>query len=418
MTQNSIQSPLFASSLDGLRVLDLSNRFSHYAGKLLADMGAEVILIEAPIFGNSIRNKPPFIQDRTDIEFGIPHFYFNTNKRSITLDIHKNEGKTIFLELVKTADIVLEDYEPLALNKLGLSYEFLHKINPKLIMTSITPFGQTGPYANYASDDLTLLALGGLLNIMGFEDMQPTQAACEQAYAMGCMFGAVGTMLAVLETQLSDLGQQVDVSIQECVTLSLENSAQSFDLEKKIRARVGNTQRYAGSGIFECLDGFVYVFAGGMAASRFWKNLVEWFKIEGVEGANELASPKWQDLKYMHSDEGKRLFEIIFTAFASDKTMAFLYEGAQSRRIPLCPVNDCQSILKNKQLISRSFFETALHKDSGLKITMPGAPYCLSETPWSLRHLAPRLGQDNVTIYKELGLTEEKLASLRSLGVV
>ena len=418
MIENSIQTTLLACSLDGLRVLDLSNRFSHYAGKLLADMGAEVILIEPPIIGNSIRNKPPFIQDRSEIEFGIPHFYFNTNKRSITLDIHKNEGRKIFLDLVKTADIILEDHEPLALNKLGLSFEYLQEINPKLIMTSITPFGQTGPYANYAADDLTLLALGGLLNIMGFEDMQPTQAACEQAYAMGCMFGAVGTMLAVLETQISHMGQQVDVSIQECVTLALENSAQSFDLEKKIRARTGNSQRYAGSGIFKCLDGFVYVFAGGMAASRFWKNLVEWFKIEGVKGADELASPKWQDLKYMHSEEGKQLFETIFTAFASDKTMAFLYEGAQSRRIPLCPVNDSQSILKNKQFISRSFFETVLHKDSGKKITMPGAPYQLSETPWSLRKLAPHLGEDNQAIYKELGLTDEMMASLRSLGVV
>jgi len=416
--QNSIQPPLLTSSLDGLRVLDLSNRFSYYAGKLLADMGAEVILIESPVIGNSIRNKPPFIQDRSEIEFGIPHFYFNTNKRSITLDLNKTEGKKIFLELVKTADIILEDYEPLGLNKLGLGFEFLQEINPKLIMTSITPFGQTGPYAHYAADDLTLLALGGLLNIMGFEDMQPTQAAGEQAYAMGCMFGAVGTMLAVLETQMSHLGQQVDVSIQECVTLSLENSAQSFDLEKKIRARTGNSQRYAGSGIFQCQDGFVYVFAGGMAASRFWKNLVEWFKIEGVAGANELASPKWQDLEFMHSEEGKKLFETIFTAFARDKTMAFLYEGAQSRRIPLCPVNDCPSILKNKQFISRSFFETVLHEDSGQLITMPGAPYLLSETPWSLRKLAPHLGQDNEVIYKELGLTDEMIATLRSLGVV
>ena len=418
MIQHSIQPTLLACSLDGLRVLDLSNRFSHYAGKLLADMGAEVILIESPTIGNSIRNKPPFIQDRKDIEFGIPHFYFNTNKRSITLDIHKNEGRKIFLDLVKTADIILEDYEPLALSKLGLGFEFLQEINPKLIMTSITPFGQTGPYANYAADDLTLLALGGLLNIMGFEDMQPTQAAGEQAYAMGCMFGAVGTMLAVLETQISHMGQQVDVSIQECVTLALENSAQSFDLEKKIRVRTGNSQRYAGSGIFKCLDGFVYVFAGGMAASRFWKNLVEWFKIEGVKGADELASPKWQDLQYMHSEEGKQLFETIFTAFASDKTMAFLYEGAQSRRIPLCPVNDSQSILENKQFISRSFFETVLHEDSGQTITMPGAPYQLSETPWSLRKLAPHLGEDNQAIYKELGLTDEMMASLRSLGVV
>jgi benzylsuccinate CoA-transferase BbsE subunit len=418
VNSNKTHPSLLTAALDGLRVLDLSNRFGHYAGKLLADMGAEVILIEKPLVGNAIRKKPPFIDDRVNSEFGIPHFYFNTNKRSITLDIRSRQGKAIFLNLVKTADIVLEDDAPQYWHQWGLDFESLQALNPKLIMTSITPFGQTGPYANYAADDLTLLALGGLLNIMGFEDIEPTQAAGEQAYAMGCMFGAVGTMLAVLEAQHSQLGQHVDVSIQESVTMALENSAQSYDLEKKIRVRSGNSQRYAGSGIFKCLDGFVYVFAGGMAASRFWNNLVEWFELEGVAGAHELASPKWQDLQYMHSEEGKQLFELIFTSFANDKTMAYLYETAQSRRIPLCPVNDSQSILSNQQLMARSFFQTVLHEHSGQMITMPGAPYLLSQTPWSLRNPAPSLGQDNSLIFKELGLSEQEILSLSASGVI
>jgi len=406
------------SPLAGLKVLELSNRMGFYCGKLLADMGAEVILIEAPVTGASIRRDPPFIQDKVDREFGIPYFYFNTNKRSVTLDLERAEGRDIFRQLVKTADVILEDAEPGKLSAQGLSYDEIKVLNPKVVMTSITPFGQTGPYAHYAADDLTLLAQGGWLNIMGYEDAQPTQAACEQAYAMGCMFGSVGTMLAVLEAQQSGQGQHVDVSIQECVVMALENSAQSYELEKKIRARSGNSQRYAGSGIFPCADGYVYIFAGGMAASRFWKNLVEWFQKAGVEGADELASPKWQDLKYMHSEEGKQTFERIFCNFAHNKSMAFLYEGAQTRRIPLCPVSDAKAILNNQQLAARSFFTSIAHTASGLNITLPGAPFHMSQTPWSLRRAAPELGQDNDAVFSSIGLRREQLDTLAAKGVI
>ena len=406
------------SPLQGLRVLELSTRMGYYCGKLLADMGAEVILIEPPTLGAPLRRDPPFIQDKEDAEFSIPYFYLNTNKRSITLDLKQVEGKNLFLELVKSADVLLEDASPGWLAEQGLGYEVLKELNPALVLTSMTPFGQTGPYAHYAADDLTLLAQGGWLNIMGYEDTQPTQAACEQAYAIGCMFGAVGTMLAVLEAQQSGQGQQVDVSIQECVVMALENSAQSYELENKVRARSGNSQRYAGSGIFPCADGYVYIFAGGMAASRFWKNLVDWFQGVGVEGADELASSKWQDLKYMHSEEGKQTFERIFCNFASDKSMAFLYEGAQTRRIPLCPVSDSKAIMANQQLAARGFFTSAMHQASGLAITMPGAPFQLSQTPWSLRNSAPTLGQDNRDIFSALGVTHEAQQALAAKGVI
>ncbi|MDB5860377.1 MAG: CoA-transferase family protein 7, partial [Ramlibacter sp.] len=320
-----------AGPLAGLRVFDLSKRFGHYCGKLMADMGAEVILVEPPRTGTALREQPPFLFGRdADRESGIPFVYLNTSKRGITLDLHSDKGARLLTELVAGADLVLEDGAPGELAAMGLGYEKLSARNPRLSMTSITPFGQTGPYAAHAADDLTLLAQGGLLHMMGYADLPPTQAAGNQAYAMGSMFAAVGSMLALYEAQTSGIGQQVDVSIQECVVLALENAAQLFDLEHKVRQRQGIEQRYAGSGVFPCADGHVYVFAGGMAAARFWRNLVDWLVGEGVPGAQDLGSPQWSDMAYVNSDAAKEAFARIFGGFAQQRTMADLYLAAQS----------------------------------------------------------------------------------------
>lgn len=415
---HSFSPSLTPGPLTGLRVLELSTRFGYYCGKLLADMGAEVILIEAPVTGTPLRQEGPYILDQENIESGISYFYFNTNKRSITLDLNQPEGQALFKKLTADADLILEDGAPGDLDAKNLSFTTLQALNARLSITRITPFGQTGPFAQYAADDLTLLALGGWLQIMGYADTEPTQAACNQAYAMGSMFGAVGSMLALLETQQSGVGQVVDVSIQECVVMALENAAQAYELEHKIRARSGNNQRYAGSGIFPCADGHIYIFAGGMAAARFFKNLVQWLQTENVPGAEELGSPDWQNIDYMNSDAGKQAFARIFGDYARNKTMAFLYHAAQTRRIPLCPVNASDSIFKSEQLISRGFFVDAIHEASGLQIKMPGAPFHMSETPWQLRESAPVLGQHNREVYTALGLTDARLNELAAQGVI
>ena len=258
------------SALAGLNVIDLSQRFSHYSGKLFADMGADVILVEKPGSGCALRAEAPFIGDRADPEFSIPFFYFNTSKRGVTLDLDHAEGRALFRTLASRADLVIEDRVPGELDALGLGYDTLAKLRPSLVMTSLTPFGRNGPYAHYAADDLTLLAMGGFLNMMGYPDAAPTQAFGNQAYAMGNMFAAVGSMLAVLGAQTSGEGQHVDISIQECVVMALENAAQFYDLEKRVRTRFAGSQRQAGTGIFECADGSVYIFAGGMECQQIF----------------------------------------------------------------------------------------------------------------------------------------------------
>lgn len=406
------------AALEGLRVLDLSRRFSHYAGKLFADMGADVILVEPPRTGCELRSEPPYIGDRTDNEYGIPYFYFNTSKRGVTLDLGSTEGRDIFLDMVKRADLVIEDSTPGTMQRYGLDYDALSRVRSGIVMTSLTPYGQTGPYAGYAADDLTLLAMGGFLNMMGYPDAAPTQAAGNQAYAIGNMFAAVGSMIAILGAQTSGEGQHVDISIQESVTMALENAAQFYDLEKRVRTRFAGSQRQAGTGIFECLDGYVYIFAGGMAAIRFWGNLVQWMKDEKVPSYEVLDGAEWSDMSFLNSEEAKDMFSNMFSEVARRGSKDGLYREAQRRRVPLCPVSTVADVASNRQLIYRDFFATVGHAPSGRDIRMPGAPFRLTETPSRVSRPAPQLGQHNAEVFGALGVTADRMKQLSQAGVI
>ena len=186
--------------------------------------------------------------------------------------------------------------------------------------------------------------------------------------------------------------------------MALENAAQLLDLEHKVRGRQGMDQRYAGSGVFPCSDGYVYVFAGGMAAARFWGNLVEWLASEGASGSDELREPRWTEPAYVNSDAAKGAFARIFGAFAQQRTMVALYHAAQSRRIPLCPVNTPADVMHSEQLLARGFFVDTEHAPSGRQVRMPGAPYRLSLTPWHQQRPAPLLGADNADVFARLGM--------------
>ena len=404
--------------LDGLKVLDLSRRHSYYCGKSFAGMGADVILIEPPVTGCAQRHEAPFIGNTPNLEHAIPFFYFNAGKRGITLDITHARGQDLFRQLASTADLIIEDQPPGGLDQLGLTHASLAQARPSLCITRITPFGQQGPWAHWAADDLTLLALGGFLNMTGYPDIHPTAAYGSQAYAMGNMFGMVGSMLAVLQAQISGHGQEVDIAIQECVTMALENAAQFYDLEKRVRTRFAGSQRQAGTGIFECADGYVYIFAGGMAAIRFWPNLVQWMKDAEVPGVEVMEGTEWSDMAFLNSDKGKDTFADLFTTFARTRTKEALYREGQSRRVPICPVSTPADVAVNKQLQYREFFAQVRHPASGRDITMPGAPFRLSEAPWRVHRPAPQLGEHNAEVYGALGISDAELNQLRAAGVL
>ena len=407
------------SALAGLRVLDLSGLAGQYCGKQFADLGADVILVE-PVTGSPVRRDGPFVDDRAHIEFSLPFAYFNAGKRGMAIDLDRSEGQRILRQLADGADLIIETEKPGTMNDRGLDHAALSMRNPTLVMTSVTPFGQTGPYAKYEAEDIVALALGGLLYLGGYPETSPIAAYGNQAYLAAAQFASVASLMALLsvDTGRERVGQHVDVSIQECVTMGLETAIQFYDLEKTVRKRASGEQIMAGVGVFDCADGQIYLMAGGIASTRFWENLVNWLVDEGVDSARQLLEPAWQSHDYLATPEAKTIFRGLFAPFAAKQTKAYLYQTGQSRRIPICPINTPLDILTSRQLEYRRFFVSQEHTPSGRMLTVPGAPYQLQETPWRQARPAPRLGEHTSEILAGLGYDAAARAALLKSGVI
>jgi benzylsuccinate CoA-transferase BbsE subunit/naphthyl-2-methylsuccinate CoA transferase subunit len=213
-------------------------------------------------------------------------------------------------------------------------------------------------------------------------------------------------------------GQQVDVSMQEAIAMALENSAQYYDLQGIVRKRVGVEGSQAGYGLYPCKDGYVYIMVAGLGGHKSWEKFVQWLSDENVENWELLNDPKWNELEWRQSDEGKKEFYRIFTQYSMKHTKLEIYEEGQRRQLAVCPVNDPKDVLENPQLKARDFFQTLRHEDLKIDVVYPGPPYRLSVTPWSLRHSAPIKGKHNAEIYGKLGYTAEDLRVMKEGGVI
>ena len=279
------------------RVLDLTDEKGELAGRILADLGADVIKIEPPS-GDPSRWRPPFVDDRPDPEASLPWLASNLNKRGITLDLEREAGQTQFRRLVRTADFVLESFRPGYLDALDLGYRALAEINPRVILTSITPFGQSGPYSQFPATDLTLQALGGFLYVNGDADRPPVRISADLAYRHGAGQGAAGSLVAHYRRQLTGRGQHVDVSIQDYIAwtpLNVTFAAQVLHANT-MRQAVGfraHTEGVKFRFTWRCKDGRVafrpLVTGGGKAQ---YAALVAWMTDEGF-GDPILTARDW-----------------------------------------------------------------------------------------------------------------------------
>src|SRR5678815_1664443 len=298
-------------ALEGLRVLDLSGPLGNYAGKLFGDLGAEVVLVEPPQ-GSGLRHQPPFLDDRPGIESSLAFAYHNTSKRGITLDLDKGEDQSRLRRLIESADVLIETERPGVMNERGLGYEALSALRPSLVMLSITPFGQTGPYAQYQAEDIVALALGGMLSLGGYPDTAPMRVHGDQAILCANMYGAVAASVCLWQAETTGRGEHIDVSMQESVVMALENAVQFYDLEKTVRRRWAGEQRFAGTGVYACRDGYVFLMAGGIGANRFWDRTLQWFADEGMVGVERLHGAEWQTVEHLKSEEAKRIFNEVY----------------------------------------------------------------------------------------------------------
>jgi benzylsuccinate CoA-transferase BbsE subunit len=408
-----------SSALSGIRVIELPGQAGQYCGKMFADLGADVIVVE-PRGGAHTRREGPFLHNRIHRDYSLPFTYFNAGKRSLVFDLDQPEGRMIMRKLIGSANLVIDTERPGVMTSRGLDFQSLSSEFPNLIMTSITPFGQTGPYAEWEADDIVTLALGGLLSLGGYPESEPIAPYGNQAYLAAAQFAAVASLIALFASEEAaddSHARHIDVSVQECVVLGLENAVQFYDLEKTIRKREAGRQKLAGMGIFPCADGHVYLMAGGIASSNFWGNTVQWLEDEGVTGADQLKERCWSDQDYLTTEEAKARFQTLFGPFARSRTKAYLYESGQSRRIPICPVNSPKDLISNRQLKYRNYFTPLLHS-SGEVLTVPGAPYRLAATPWRLAGPSPMVGQHTAEILDELGFDRESQAAFFACGAI
>jgi len=401
-------------ALEGITVLDLAGPLGNYCGKLYADLGADVILVEPP-GGAPTRHVGPYVHGDSTPDASLKYQYENTNKRSVVLDLDQSGDRATFLQLVQRADVVIESEMPGVMRRRGLGYAELRAANPAIVLTSITPFGQEGPYAEWLATDLTAMAMGGMMYLAGYVDSAPMVACGEQAVGAANLFAAVASLAAVYDAETSGQGQHVDVSMQECVVMGLENAVQFYDLEGTIRKRNAGTQRLAGTGAFRCKDGYVYLMAGGIGSNRFWGITTEWLISEGLQGATRFRDACWSDQAYLATDAAKQLFQEVFAPFALAHTKAELQAKGRAQRIPIAPICDASDIARDPQREYRNYFVETVGQQ-GKRLRMPGAPYQLGATPWRLERAAPGLGQHNAEIRAWLAAGERAPARADGAG--
>lgn len=417
------------SLMSGYRVLDLTDEKGLLCAKILGDFGADVIKIEPP-GGSSARNTGPFYKDIPHPEKSLFWFFTNLNKRGITLDIETPDGGDIFKRLVKSADFVVESFEPGYMASLGLGYEALEKINPGIIMTSITPFGQSGPYAYFKTTDIVGVAIGGMVRIYGDAGLPPNRISAPQFYFQGGIHGAVGSLVAHYYRELTGEGQHVDVSCQQAVVLSLMIAAEFWDMVKVnykgLGPGIGLSGVYFARWIFPCKDGYVFIMWGGGATTAFRVTSERITAMANRDGMmldfKDFPFAEFDMSKIIFDDEIKKTVDRFvqgLSEFFLTKTKQELFEEAIEKSIVLIPLNDARGVLESPQLAARGFWEKVEHPELGEVITYPGFPVKMGEIPYRVQRRAPLIGEHNEDIYeKELGLSKEELVLLKTHGVI
>ena len=405
--------PTVQAALRGMRVLELADASGVYCGKLLAEMGADVIKIERP-GGDATREIPPFWGDEPHPERGLFFLYTNTSKRGVTLDVNRPEGQEIFETLVRTAQLVVETFPPGRLDDLGLGYEALRETKPGLVLTSITGFGQTGPYRSFASSDLVASALGGAMYVTGEEDDPPVRLAGFQALIMASTFAAVSSMIALHHSAASGEGQHVDISLEETTASVAHICGAGKWREDGIIPRRRGTGLFASvpSGTYPCKDGLIYLTVN---RPLHWKALAQW--IHEVTGNREVLDPMFEGPSSSRQPY-RELLDLFVSDFTSQLGVDEVYHEGQRRHIAFTPVNSSASVARDPHLAARGYFVELDHPGAG-HLRYPGAPYRHSETPWAIRAPAPGVGQHNAEIYGgELGLAADSLQALEQDGII
>jgi len=398
-------------ALSDVKVLDLTWHIAGpYCTKLLADFGADVIKVERPAEGDPSRRMGPFPGDDPHPEKSGLFLHLNTNKRGITLNLKSAKGRNILKELVRNADILVENFRPGVMACLGLDYETLAAINPGLVMTSISNFGQTGPYRDFKATDIVEYALGGPMFSTGIPEREPLKLYNNVVAYQAGVLAADATMIALYGRDIRGTGEQIDFSIMEAMAGHIDRTPTMrimYQYTGDINTRLPVTQAFAG-GVLPCKDGYVTLLGG----SIFFPKMVKMLGMPEL-----LQNPRFTSLVEQAKPEVAEEFFSILLPWLLERTKLEVWEAAQAVQMLSSPHYTPEDLVNDPHYNARGFWVDIDHPVAG-RFKFPGAPFIMSETAWQIKTPAPTLGQHNAEILNKLGYTGEDLVELKQQGAI
>jgi len=411
--------------LSGYRILDLADEKGFYCGQLLGNLGADVVKIEKPC-GDAARRRGPFYKESPGTENSLFWLAFNNNKRGITLDLETADGRSLFQRLAQTADIIIETSRPGYLNDVGLDYSVLEKVNPRLIMVSITPFGQDGPHSGFNASDLVCWAMGGLLFVTGDADKPPVHVgSVPLSYLLAGMDGASAAAMSLYWRGLSGQGQHIDVSIQDAALKTAWMVHEIWCVTGKEFQRGSSRYSVPGSPVrlrmtWPAKDGYVmYLIYVGAFGAEEDKRLVKWLDDEGLAD-DFIRGIHWGTLDWRTKTiEDAEKIQDYFVRLFQSKPKDELVAEAIKRGVQMEVVSTPKDILKHPQFEARDYWQDVPLPALGTSLRFP-ARFCqFSEAPTKVWRSAPRLGEHNEEIYSgEFGISRQDLTILREAGAI
>lgn len=389
-----------------IRVLDLSRVLAGpYCSMMLADMGAEIIKLEIPMKGDDSRQFPPFKDGQS-----IYYINLNRGKKSITLNLKHVEGKQIFLKLVKRCDVLLENFSPGTMDRLGLGYNVLREVNPSLIYAAISGFGQTGIYKNRPGYDIIGQAMGGLMSITGWPDSPPTRAGTAIGDILSALFCCIGILAALQIREKTGKGQLVDVSLVDSVYASLENIPQKIFIEREIPVRKGNKYEFIYPyDSFEAKDGWVII---GIANNIIWKRFIEATGLFEY-GEDPRFSTNFQRVK------NHEILKPFIQNWTSSKKVNDIVTFLTEHRIPACPIYNLKEASEDPHIVKDRKMIVEFEQPNLGKIKLLGNPIKMSQTNPSPKGPAPTLGSNTEEVFQKLlNISKIEIERLRSSGII
>ena len=401
---NNLQSNFKA--LDGIRILDLTRVLAGpFCTMILADLGAEVIKLEIPKKGDDTRQYPPFIESESAYFMNL-----NRNKKSLTLNLKNPQGKEVFQDLIKKVDVVVENFRPTTMERLGLGYKNLKEINPKIIYASISGFGHYGRYKDRPGYDIIGQAMGGIMSVTGWPGAPPTRTGTAIADILAALNACIGILSALKYREATGEGQEIDVSLVDAVVFAMETLNQIYIVEKRIPKREGNRYEFIYPyDSFKAQDDW---FVLGVGNNTIWERFCKVINKESLINDERFNS---NDKRVKNYSEIKKMVE----EWASDKKVNEIVSILLANRIPCAPIYSVDQVVNDPHIANdREMFLEVKHPTLG-KIKLGGNPIKLSKTKPTIRQAPPLLGQHTEDVLNNLlGLSKEEIEKLREEGVI